>query len=350
MKSKDVLVSVVMGVYNGEKYIREAVQSVLDQTYGNFEFIIVNDASTDGTVAILEKFKDERIRILHNKENKRLAYSLNKGIKEAKGKYILRMDADDICMPDRFANQIAFMEKNPRVGVSFGRCMSFSERKILNLLDTNEASAEYIAANMIFFNTVYHPSVIIRSEIFKTMEYNEQYTVSEDVELWLRVTKEYEIVRTKDLTLLYRVHSNQVSTKYTTIQINQECKMKRPYLEEIVGDLLEDEDVVFYKIARRREVVSKEELFFWLNKLSIGNMENKIYNAAVFEQVLLRVGMVVAYYNRYLFAFLWKGIGAFGLAAMIKITLRMTKNIIEESIFRLKTLPKAKEVLQKYER
>lgn len=350
MRSRDVLVSVVMGVYNGEAYLREAIQSVLNQTYENFEFIIVNDASTDATVAILKEFHDERIQILHNKENKRLAYSLNRGIKASKGKYILRMDADDICMPDRFEKQVAFMEKNPGVGVSFGTIINFSDGKIINTLDTNEREAEYIAANMLFFNTVCHPSVIMRREIFDTLEYNEHYTVSEDLELWLRVIKDYKIVRTRNHTLLYRVHQNQVSTKYSTTQIAQEYEMKRPHLQTLMDEVSEEEYAVFHRIARRREQVSKTQLFLWLKMLSDANKNEHVYKEVVFEQVLLRIGLIVAFYNHYFPAFMIEGMRIFGTRAMMKAGFRMTKNIIEESILRLRMISKAKEVLKKYER
>src|SRR6187397_2012165 len=103
------LVTVLMSVYNAEKYLREAIDSILNQTYRNFEFIIINDASTDGSEAIINSYKDERIRLISNSQNLRLTASLNKGIDLAKGKYIARMDADDASLPERLQKQVTFM-------------------------------------------------------------------------------------------------------------------------------------------------------------------------------------------------------------------------------------------------
>ena len=109
-------ISIVMSVYNGEKYLREAVNSILNQTFKDFEFIIINDGSTDGTREILESYNDPRIILIH-KGNMGLTQSLNKGIALAKGKYIARQDADDISLPERLEKQIEFLERNEKVAL-----------------------------------------------------------------------------------------------------------------------------------------------------------------------------------------------------------------------------------------
>jgi len=114
----DVKVSIVMSVYNAQKYLDEAIESILNQTYSNFEFIIINDGSTDKSLEIIENYakKDSRIIVI-NRENKGLIYSLNEGIRKANGKYIARMDADDISLPQRLEKQVEFMEKNKNIGI-----------------------------------------------------------------------------------------------------------------------------------------------------------------------------------------------------------------------------------------
>ena len=106
------LVSVLMAVYNGEKYLLEAIESILNQTYTNFEFLIINDGSTDSTEEIILSYSDQRIRYIKNEQNLKLIASLNKGLDLAKGKYIARMDADDISLPDRLEKQVNFLERN----------------------------------------------------------------------------------------------------------------------------------------------------------------------------------------------------------------------------------------------
>ncbi|TXJ00169.1 MAG: glycosyltransferase family 2 protein [Neisseriales bacterium] len=113
------IISVVMPVYNAEKYITEAVESILNQTYSDFEFIIIDDCSTDSSYQILQKYaeKDKRIRIFRNDTNRKQAYTKNFAIKLAKGKFIAFMDADDISLPARFTKQVTFMESHPDIGV-----------------------------------------------------------------------------------------------------------------------------------------------------------------------------------------------------------------------------------------
>jgi len=349
MKKNDILISVVMGVYNGETYLKSAIQSVLDQSYENFEFIIVDDASTDNTAAILAEFQDKRIKVLKNDTNKRLAYSLNRAISAARGKYILRMDADDLCMPERFEKQVSYMEKHPEIGISFGNIACFSDGKVLNILDTNEGDPEYIRANMIFFSTVCHPSVIMRREIFDMAQYNEKYTVSEDLELWLKVLNKYSIKKTKDNTLLYRVHQKQVSSVYSEKQIAQEMEMKIPYLRALLGDISEEECKIHSRISRRSKDVLLDELTMWLKKMREANKKKQIYDIEVFEQVLLRIGIIVAVYNQYLPKFMSIAMREFGLAALFRICLRMIKNVIVMSWNFIRNLSLMKAVVKQYQ-
>ena len=112
-------VSVIMSVYNGEKYLKEAINSILNQTFKDYEFIIVNDASTDKSIKILEEYakKDNRIGLIHNEKNIGLTRSLNKAIKSANGAYIARQDADDISLPPRLEEEVNFLDKHPTVGL-----------------------------------------------------------------------------------------------------------------------------------------------------------------------------------------------------------------------------------------
>ena len=118
-----------MAAYNEEAYIRDAIVSVLNQTYENFEFIIINDGSTDQTESIIISITDKRIKYLKNEVNIKLIDSLNKGIALATGKYIARMDSDDICFPERLEKQVEFMEANPNIGISGAQLELFGRSK-----------------------------------------------------------------------------------------------------------------------------------------------------------------------------------------------------------------------------
>ena len=341
MKKQNELISVIMAVYNGEDYLKPAIQSVLDQTYKNFEFIIVNDASTDNTVSIIESFQDERICLIHNEKNLRLAGSLNKAIAMARGKYLLRMDADDICFPDRFEKQVTYMDKHPEIGIAFGSVLKFSGDTILREIDSNEKKPEYIRATMLFFNTVYHPNVIMRREIFEKYLYQKEYTVSEDMALWFQVAKDYPIMRMNDFTLLYRVHQGQVSTAFHEKQVEQEMQMKLPYLQKLVKEITVSEQEIHSRISRRNAEVSVSELQSWIEKLKYKNEETKVYEKNIFEYVLFRISIIVSIYNSYLPQMLRWMIAKFGMWKVMVSFIKLLGNILFEEVFLLCNLQKA---------
>ena len=173
------LVSVLMAVYNGEAYLGEAIESILRQTFSFFEFIIIDDASTDNSRRLAESYRDSRIRVVSNPRNLRLAGSLNRGINLARGKYIARMDADDICHPDRLEKQVAFMEENCDVGVSGSWLYCFGDKK--QLWDYPLTSG-MIKSNLLFHNQLGHPTVIMRREAMlkNGLFYNPRFRASED--------------------------------------------------------------------------------------------------------------------------------------------------------------------------
>ncbi|NHJ46179.1 MAG: glycosyltransferase family 2 protein, partial [Asgard group archaeon] len=135
MSSSKIKVTVLMSVFNGEKYLREAIDSVLHQTFTDFEFLIINDGSTDNSVEIINSYDDERIHLVHNEQNIGLAASLNKGINLARGEYIARMDCDDINHQTRLEKQVKFMDKNPDIGLLSSANRFIQDDKILNLVD-----------------------------------------------------------------------------------------------------------------------------------------------------------------------------------------------------------------------
>lgn len=190
MNSNNILISVVMPVYNAEKYLDEAIQSILTQTYNNFEFIIINDGSTDKSLEIIEKYKnqDERI-ILISRENKGLIYSLNEGIKKSKGKYIARMDADDISLPERFQKQISLLEKENGDICGCHWIVVNESGKIIECSSvplTHSSFILYLSYSVPFA----HGSVMIRKTFFQDLGILYgcgEAKYAEDYELWLKL-------------------------------------------------------------------------------------------------------------------------------------------------------------------
>ncbi len=184
--------SVVMPVYNAEKYLKQSIESILNQTYKEFEFIIIDDGSTDNSLNILKKYAevDERIKII-TRENKGLVHTLNEGIRKSEGKYVARMDADDICNPKRFEKEMEFLIENEEYGVVasfvsiFGNAYSSEENLKLEVKHNNE-NFELLDL-LCGISYICHPSVIVKKELFDLYGYYKaEYKYSEDLELWTR--------------------------------------------------------------------------------------------------------------------------------------------------------------------
>ncbi len=209
------MISVLLPVYNGEKYLREAIDSILNQTYRDFEFLIINDGSTDKSVEIIQKYNDSRIKLIHNKENMGLIYTLNKGLDLANGQYIARMDADDISLPNRLKLQVDFMENHSNVGMLSGNVISIdSNSKVISQkwwVDNN-LPIEWL---LIWENPIAHPSVMLRCKTLlgNKLIYNENKRHAEDYDLWCNMALSTNIERLEDVVLMYRVLESSVYRK-----------------------------------------------------------------------------------------------------------------------------------------
>jgi glycosyltransferase involved in cell wall biosynthesis len=198
--------SVLMTVYNGEQFLEESVTSVLESEFKDFEFVIVDDGSTDKTSEILKHFGrlDSRIRILSNTHNLGIVNSKNLGLNHCVGKYIAMMDADDISMPNRFSEQIIFMDMNPTVSISGTSILlfdSYSNKRVLKNCRTDNLEKFLLIENV--FN---HPTVILRKSDIKSdiFYYSSKYHFTEDYELWTRVAYKLNFGNLDKPLLLYR--------------------------------------------------------------------------------------------------------------------------------------------------
>ncbi len=208
-------ISVVMSVYNGEKYLKEAVESILNQSLKDFEFIIIDDGSTDKSLSIIKEFqnKDGIIKVISRK-NEGLIFSLNEGIKMAQGEYIARMDADDISMLDRLEKQIKFIEDNNlAVCGAWAEAVDDSGNKIKEL--NYPPVSEKIKTFALLHNPFIHPSVIFRKDVFeKVGGYKMFFKHIEDYELWTRIVFKYKTGNIQEELLKYRMHEEQITNKY----------------------------------------------------------------------------------------------------------------------------------------
>lgn len=199
-------ISVVMAVYNGMPYVKEAVRSILTQSYKNFEFIIVNDASTDSTLKYLKNLKDTRIKIINNPKNLGLAVSLNKALEVAGGQYIARMDADDISLPKRFEKQVEYLEHNPQVSLC-GCWVDLIDKKgkIIGEKKYPLSDSELKKA-LKWYQPIVHPTFMARANFYKSLGgYDEHFDYAEDYELLIRAMKKYKLANIPNKLLYWRL-------------------------------------------------------------------------------------------------------------------------------------------------
>lgn len=220
-------VSIVMSVYNGENNVNRAIKSILTQSFKDFEFIIINDGSTDSTSEKLNKFKDERIIIYDNRTNLGLAKSLNIGIKKASGKYIARMDADDVSMKNRLETQASFLEKNSDIAMVGSNAIGFDGKS--NFLGKSKLplKSDCIRKRLIINNCFFHSSVMVRRKVIYDIGfYNKNMKYAQDYDLWLRMVAKYKLVNISEPLIKHLEYSSldynnlkkrKIATKYSLI-------------------------------------------------------------------------------------------------------------------------------------
>jgi glycosyltransferase involved in cell wall biosynthesis len=230
-------ITVLMSVYNGAKFLAEAIDSILAQTFTDFEFIIINDASSDDSLHIINSYKDARIVLIQNTKNIGLTKSLNIGIAKAKGKYVARMDADDISMPKRLEKQFGFMEEH----LEFAFCGTTAKTindvgKEISFFKPPTDSSKILAL-LLFKNCFFHSSLIIRTEkLLQVLGYNETYKYAQDYKLYLELFKNkcYGI-NLKEQLLVYRVLNSNISHNNKDKQDDLACSAIKTAWQECYG-------------------------------------------------------------------------------------------------------------------
>lgn len=268
------LISVCMPMYNASKYLRECIDSVLSQSFEDFEFLIVDDGSTDDSVSIVESYTDSRIRLIKNKHD--YIGSLNMLLKRARGKYIARMDADDVMMTYRLKAQFGYMEKHTEVGVLGGGMQQIGERHGI-LIPLRKVTIQ----DMINSCCIAHPSVMIRTSIFRQygLCYEEDFKYAEDYRLWIQMMKHEIVFRNLPVPVIrYRVSGNQITSRHSAEQFEKSIKIK----EDGVKWLLERVKKVSYESCDIPESTNRLTIVIpFLNEQDeVGNTVRSIRNTA----------------------------------------------------------------------
>ena len=206
-------ISVIMSAYNAEKYIAEAIDSILGQTFGDFEFIILDNCSDDHTAEIIRSYHDARIRFVQNETNLGIAGSLNKGLKLSRGQYIARLDADDVSYPNRFAVQVKYMDAHPEVCLCAGRYDFIVRGKVQRTDRGMTISPDAMRFCQYFCNHVAHSTVMMRASALRDhrLEYDARYRIAQDYKLWMDLLRVGDQVVLNEKFMQYRIHEGNLS-------------------------------------------------------------------------------------------------------------------------------------------
>jgi glycosyltransferase involved in cell wall biosynthesis len=275
-----------MPAYNAEEYIAEAIESILLQTYPFFEFIIINDGSTDKTKKIIKSFSDKRIRYIENKKNQGLSTSLNTGLKEAKGMYIARMDADDISEKDRLQKQVAFLKSHPNYGVVGSMYIVLDQRrKIYEIGGMDFRFDDEMKLSLLSNNVFVHGETMFRKKIIDdySFSYNKDYNPCEDYELWVRMSRVTKFAILEDILYLYMINTNSMSgTRWTEMKDMIKKIAKEKQEKDGLPKFSIQTLFTFFKQGRKK----RDGVVVW------NNQEVPQFHQLNYQEFLFRTGLV----------------------------------------------------------
>lgn len=227
-------ISVIMPVYNAGQFLREAIESILNQSFVDFEFLIIDDCSTDDSYAVASSYTDPRIRLCRNEQNMGAGLTRNRAIAMARGKYVALIDSDDISVPDRLEKQHAFLEQNPDIGICSSGIIHFNNTGEIHR-DMMPLTHERIKINMLMGCPMIQSVSMFRREEYLSTGCRYTNCVTEDMELYSRLINHMKMANLSEYLLLYRSWENQISTSRRKEQF--ECT------RDIIGAILSRDSV-----------------------------------------------------------------------------------------------------------
>jgi glycosyltransferase involved in cell wall biosynthesis len=300
------LVTVFIPVYNREKYILEAVNSILRQTFTNFELIVVDDGSTDNTPKILKSIKDKRLKLFFNKKNMGIPYTRNKGLEISAGKYIALLDSDDIAIPNRLEKQLLFFKKHPDcacVGSFEGVIDENSHLK--KTIKCRYTNPDYIHSSLLFFCPISNRSVMAKSSILKALKYKESFDACQDYDLFVRLfLANYALYNINEILVFRREHLDRITHYKWRISFNKRMEIAKNQLIKLNFKFTEKD---LFNHMYLRETHIKRDLFNidinfikwaeqWLTKLIIANIKTRLYPGKAFKSLIGKRWRVICFF------------------------------------------------------
>ena len=287
--------SIIMPAFNSGKYIREAIFSVLNQTFHDFELIVINDGSTDNTREIIHSFTDDRIKYFENLRNMGIVFSRNKGLELVSGKFIGMVDSDDIIYPEKFQKQIDFLKNNPKYDMvgAWARFIDEDGNRLPGGWKLN-APSNLIPSIMLFKNYFLQSAVVYRHECIKNFTFKEGFDILEDYLLWIEFLENHKAYNYKGFLLKYRIHNLGVTKDRAKERIEKEKKVFKIQLEKI-GIIPNERELDLHMLIRDASLINDiailNEIEVWLLKILHYNNLNQVYGETELKKVI---------YNRWL--------------------------------------------------
>lgn len=306
---KNPKVTVMMPVYNGERYISDAIKSILSQTLRDFELLIMNDGSTDNTLRVVRSFNDPRIRIIENEKNLGTILTRNRGLKECRGEYVAMLDSDDLAYPERLQKQVDFLDKNPDFGlVGTWVDLMDSEGKKIDASWRGDTESEEVPIVLLFHNCFSFSSVMLRREAIPTEGFRDGFIPTEDYEIWTRIIKNWKADTLREVLTTYRIHEKSLSKTKHDLQQSLVNQIVRSQLKKIGVDPTENEMAIhrtndtYRGVDVKKFIISREK---WLLNLIQKNDNTGVYDKRVFRRVMGKMWLRTCKSNTSLGLWLW---------------------------------------------
>ena len=293
------ILSVIMPVYNAERFVSKAIMSILNQTFDNLELILIDDGSSDHSLAQIQSISDDRIKLFRNDKNRGIVYSRNKGLSLAKGDFIGMFDADDVAYPEKFEEQISFLQQNK----DYGMVGSWA-----NFIDENDnrlpggwklkAPPQMIPSIMLFKNYFLQSAVLYRKECISRFSFRDGLDILEDYMIWLEVISEFKAWNLQKPLVHYRVHDGGVTKSKSKEMLAKEKKVFKMQLLELGIDPT-DRELDLHLLTRNDNPVSDiktlQSIEIWLLKILGRNEELEVYNNKLLTRVVFNRWLKVCY-------------------------------------------------------
>ncbi len=293
-------ISVVMPTYNTElSMLREAVESILNQTMSDFEFIIIDDGSDNGTEEYLRQLSDERIELIRNPFNIGITKSLNVGLKAARGKYVARMDADDISLPTRFEEQYSFMESHPDVAMCGTAVEEFGDKSGIRVSRIKDHDT-YRIKTLFYYPGPIHPTMFIRHSVLQehNIAYDESLQYAQDYALCAEIGRWGKVSVLPEVLFQRRNHQTRITSKHYQIQKECSIKTQKKLLLELLGNVTDEETALHYRYSYEKNFSRISDFYncaSWYFKLIKANNRTNKYPRCKFFSYTWKLLMLITF-------------------------------------------------------